>query len=260
MHSLCSSQLNRLLLSSVQIRTVVRIPGLLLVLRKLEPTKQVVGLKRLSDTRCASQYNTLYIQIALPAISATLAEVSNESNAHRAPQARSLMGLIDGQFVLHITMLESIFSLTRTLSDYLHAKDLQLASATNLVGSVVDTLNEKRNGEMGSEIWECACDQCALSGIEMQQTRVRTAQPWRLQDVVVNSQREQSCQILRGETTLNPKHKSFLDKSGLFPRAKHYGVMDDSLSSKLHQAKQLTERKKQSGNIVVKPPVILWCY
>ncbi|KAK0144381.1 Homeodomain-interacting protein kinase 3 [Merluccius polli] len=103
----------------------------------------------------AKKYNTLWaIKRALPAISAKtflafLADVSNESNAHRATKARSLRGLIDGQFVLHITMLESIFI------DHLQAKDLELASATDLVSSVVDALNEKRNGETWSEIWEC---------------------------------------------------------------------------------------------------------
>lgn len=75
-------------------------------------------LKRLSDMQWACQYSSLWaIKRALPAILET----------------KSLTGLIDGQFVLHVIMLESIFSLTITLSDHLQATDLELASATDLV-------------------------------------------------------------------------------------------------------------------------------
>ncbi|KAK1893748.1 Zinc finger MYM-type protein 1 [Dissostichus eleginoides] len=158
--------------------------------QELEPTKRVVELKRLSDTRWSCQHSTLWaIKRALPAISATLADVSDQSNAHRATEAKSLIGLIDGQFVLHVTMLESIFSLTKTLSDHLQATDLELASATDLVYSVVDTLNEKRNVETWNAIWECASDQCASVGIEMQRPQPRRkAEPRHLQGFVVNSQ------------------------------------------------------------------------
>lgn len=44
-------------------------------------------------------------------------------------------------------MLEGIFSLTKTLSDHLQTTDLELASAIDLVFSVVDALNDKRNAE-----------------------------------------------------------------------------------------------------------------
>jgi hypothetical protein len=50
------------------------------------------------------------------------------TNAHRATEAKCLIGLIDGQLVLRVTMLESIFRLTKTLSNHQQAKDLELAS------------------------------------------------------------------------------------------------------------------------------------
>lgn len=69
-------------------------------------------LKRLSDTRWVCQYSTLWaIKRTVPAILATLVDVSNQMNAHKANEAKSLIGLIDPQFILHIYMLESIFSL-----------------------------------------------------------------------------------------------------------------------------------------------------
>ncbi|XP_063765900.1 zinc finger MYM-type protein 1-like [Eleginops maclovinus] len=242
--------------------------------QELEPTKRTVELKRLSDTRWACQYSTLWaIKRTLPALLATLVDVSNQTNAHRATEARSLIGLIDAQFVVHICMLESIFKLTKNLSDHLQTKDLELASAIDLVFAVVDTLNDKRNAETWTEIWECASDMCETVGIDMQ----------RPQDFVVNSQTgskepletsedyqnhcyfpvinrliseldrrfsSDSCHVLKGATALNPKHETFLDKDTLLPMAEHYGVLIENLSAELHQLKRLIERKNQRGDVV----------
>lgn len=158
--------------------------------QELQPTKHAAELKRLSDTRWACQYSTIRaIKITLPAILATLADVSNQTNAHRATESRSVIGLIDAQFVLHICMLERIYSLTKNLSDHLKATDLELASAIDLVFAVVDALNDKRNAETWTKIWECASDMCETVGIDMQRPQVRRKkQPRHLQEFVVNSQ------------------------------------------------------------------------
>ena len=220
--------------------------------QELQPTKRAVELKRLSDTRWACQYSTLWaIKRTLPAILATLADVSNQTNAHRATEARSLIGLIDAQFVLHICMLESIFSLTKNLSDHLQATDLELASAVDLVFAVVDALNDKRNAETWTKIWDCASDMCETVGIDMQRPQVRRKkQPRHLQEFVVNSQTgskepletsedyqnhcffpvinrliselerrfsSESCHVLKGAAALNPKHKTFLENDALCP-------------------------------------------
>lgn len=127
--------------------------------QELQPTKHAVELKRLSDTRWACQYSTIRaIKITLPAILATLVDVNNQTNAHRGTESRSVIGLTDAQFVLHICMLERIYSLTKNLSDHLKATDLELASAIDLVFAVVDALNDKRNAETWTKIWECASD------------------------------------------------------------------------------------------------------
>lgn len=71
--------------------------------QELQPTKHAVELKRLSDTRWACQYSTIRaIKITLPAILATLVDVNNQTNAHRGTESRSVIGLTDAQFVLHI--------------------------------------------------------------------------------------------------------------------------------------------------------------
>lgn len=157
---------------------------------ELEPTKRAVELKRLSDTRWACQYYSLWaIKQSLPSILATLEEVSNQTNSHRAIEARSLNGLIDAQFVLQIYMLENIFGLTKTLSDQLQATDLDLASAIDLVFSLVDTLKEERNDETWTHLWQGANDTCERVGIDMQrqQAKRKIIQPSHLQQFHVSN-------------------------------------------------------------------------
>lgn len=56
--------------------------------QELEPTKLAEELKRLSDTGWACQYSTLWaIKRTLPAI------LASQTNAHRATEAKSLIGL-----------------------------------------------------------------------------------------------------------------------------------------------------------------------
>uniref|UniRef100_A0A8C2PTZ0 DUF4371 domain-containing protein n=1 Tax=Cyprinus carpio TaxID=7962 RepID=A0A8C2PTZ0_CYPCA len=250
---------------------------------ELEPTKRAVELKRLSDTRWACQYYSLWaIKQSLPSILATLEEVSNQTNSHRAIEARSLNGLIDAQFVLQIYMLENIFGLTKTLSDQLQATDLDLASAIDLVFSLVDTLKEERNDETWTHLWQGANDTCERVGIDMQrqQAKRKIIQPSHLQQFHVSNSHTRkkilqtpedykihcffpvldrliselnrrfsadSCHVMKGVAAINPKHKTFLHQDALQPMARHYGILEDNLSAELHQLKRLIDRKKQNG-------------
>lgn len=59
--------------------------------QELEPTKLAEELKRLSDTGWACQYSTQWaIKRTLPAILATLVDVSNQTDAHSSTEAKSL--------------------------------------------------------------------------------------------------------------------------------------------------------------------------
>lgn len=228
--------------------------------QELESTKLAAELKRLSDTGWACQYSTLWaIKRTLPANLATLVDVSNQTNAHRATEAKSLIGVQSSvQFVLHICTLESIFSVTKTLSDHLQTTDVELASAIDLVFAVVDALNDKCNAETWTKIWEYTSDMCE----SVPQLR-RKIQRLHLQEFVVNSQTgskqpletsdyrihcffpvidrliielniPESCHILKGAAAVNPKHKTFMDKDALLPMAKHYGVLEVNLAAELH--------------------------
>ena len=253
--------------------------------RELTPRRQPVELKRLSDTRWACQYATLWaIKTCFPAIIETLEVVRDMSDAHRAAQANALLGLIDGQFVLYVTMLESIFRQTKTLSDQLQAKDLELASANDLVCTVIDSLCEQRTVESWNEIWMRASETCTALDIAMQRRPVRQSAPPRdLEEFVVDTvtgarQRlltsddyrehcffpvierlvselkrrfsSDSSAILKGATALNPKHTTFMDKDCLWPMAKHYGITRENLFAEIHQGKRLIERKRGDGHVI----------
>lgn len=154
-------------------------------------------------------------------------------------------------------MLESIFSLTKTLSDHLRTTDLELASAIDLVFAVVDALNDKRNADTWTKIWECASDMCESVGTDMQCPQLRRKiQPLHLQEFMVNSQTgskepletsddyqihcffpvidrliielnaSESCHILKGAAAVNPKHKTFMDKDGLLPSSRRTKELD----------------------------------
>ena len=250
--------------------------------RDLEPSKRAVELKRLSDTRWSCQYYSLWaIKRTLPAILATLEEISNQSNGHRAIEAKSLNGLIDAQFVSQIYILENIFGLTKSLSDQLQAIDLDLASAIDLIFALTDTLKDKRSAETCTQIWKCASDMCERLGINnmQRQQKRKVMQPHHLQEFHVQSHTRkemletsedykihcffpvidrlisemnrrfsaESCNIMKGVAALNPKHKTFLHQDAILPMAKHYGVLEDNLSAELHQLRRLLDRKKQNG-------------
>uniref|UniRef100_H3AMU5 HAT C-terminal dimerisation domain-containing protein n=1 Tax=Latimeria chalumnae TaxID=7897 RepID=H3AMU5_LATCH len=237
--------------------------------KELEPTKKPVELKKLSDTRWACQYAACWtIQKTLPAICATLTDVINQSNAHRATKARALNTLIDQSFTVNLIMMESLLCLTKTMSDHLQSPDMQLASVIDLVHSVISALRDKCNEETWEDIWSSANDLCGLAGIDIEQNQQvrKRAQARHLQDFIVDSQigerqplttpdsdnlvnelnqhfSPDSCNILKGVSALNPKHESFLDKQCILLMALHYGICEDNLAAKLHQV------RKQGGHV-----------
>lgn len=255
--------------------------------KEIEPTQAPVELKRLSETRWACQYSALWaIQKTLPAIRATLLDILGQSNARRKIEARGVYALIDCQFTLQLTLFEDLFRVTKFLSDHLQSPDLELASATDLVQSVITTLAEKRSEESWNDIWDRALAQCTKAGIPAQQQRQdrrQAQQPRHLQDFVVDAQTgdrppsetpddlrkhcfypvidrllsemkrrfsPESCNVLRGTSALSPKQTSFLDMQSLSPMAHHYGITDENLSAELHQVRRLLDRKKEQGHTV----------
>ena len=76
----------------------------------------------------------------LPAIVTTLKRLMEGDNVHRATEAKSLCILLDQQFVASLMAMEKLLLMTKQLSDHLQSPDLQLASAEDLVQSVMSGL------------------------------------------------------------------------------------------------------------------------
>jgi hypothetical protein len=114
--------------------------------KELEPLKPPLELKSLSETRWACQYTALLaIKKTLPAIHATLQALISQQGARLRTKAKSIMALLDGQFVLQLTLFEDVFRSTKFLSDTLQSPNLDYSSALDLVESVSASLSEKRN-------------------------------------------------------------------------------------------------------------------
>ncbi|KAI4831037.1 hypothetical protein KUCAC02_002638 [Chaenocephalus aceratus] len=255
--------------------------------KELEPTEKLVELKKLSDTRWACQYSALWaIQKTLPAIYATLDEVITQSNARRKTEARAVKALIDAHFAVQLTLFEDMFRATTFLSDHLQSPDLQLASATDLVESVITSLSEKRNEKSWNDILDKAQALSTKTGIllQLRQERGQPQPASHLQEFVVDAPTgtlppltssddirkhcyypvidrlvnemkrrfSSSCGVLQGASALNPTHESFLEMEHLSPMAQYYGVKTDNLSAELHQVRRLLDRTKQQQGHTVK--------
>ena len=84
---------------------------------------------------------------------------------HRATEAKSLCILLDQQFVASLMAMEKLLLMTKQLSDHLQSPDLQLASAEDLVQSVMSGLSEMRAEAAWKELEEAAEDLCKTFGI-----------------------------------------------------------------------------------------------
>jgi sensor histidine kinase regulating citrate/malate metabolism len=75
----------------------------------------------------------------------TLDYVIDDTNAHRATEANAIHGLIDQTFVVVLVIMKNILQITKTLSDQLQSSTLELASAVDLIHSVISHLETNRD-------------------------------------------------------------------------------------------------------------------
>jgi hypothetical protein len=113
--------------------------------KEVSPNKRPIELKRLSDTRWACQYaSCVALDESLPAVISTLNELSEETDKERAVEAKKLLGVLGGNFVVGVVVLRHVLCKTKTLSDQLQAKEHDLAAAVDLVKAVISDLEEAR--------------------------------------------------------------------------------------------------------------------
>lgn len=75
---------------------------------------------------------------------AKLKDIKSQPNSRRSTDARSLLSLIDAEFILHLILFEDLFRSAKFMSDTLQSPDLLLETATDLTHSVITSIKEKR--------------------------------------------------------------------------------------------------------------------
>ena len=253
--------------------------------KELEPKKQVVELKRLCDTRWSCHENAcIAVKSTLPAICGTLSDMRTDSSAKRRTEAKSIQSLIDFKFVVTLVIMTTLLHITKTLSDQLQSPTLELASAVDLVNSVISCLQEKRCEKTFADLWEDAQTLWNSLSLNIVSRPTREKQLTQsLKQFVVEStvgirenmhDAEQFCTglyyemidnmleelnerfsnnafaIFEGVSALNPKSPSFLNYDKLINMAEHYGITDKNLKVELHQVQRLLDRKKEKDQIV----------
>ena len=137
--------------------------------RELQPSQQPIKLQKLSNTRWSCQYYSLWaVQKPLPAITATLTDIRSQPNSRRSTDERSLLTLVDSEFIFHLILFEDLFRTANFLSDTLQSPDLLLEIATDLAQSVITSIKEKHTEDSWRAIWSKAEALCTKVDLAVQ--------------------------------------------------------------------------------------------
>ena len=255
---------------------------LLVKQKETRPQHQPIELKRISDTRWSSQEQAcIAVKSTLPAIVLSLKELSQEGGGKRAVDSKSNLALIDFEFTVILVFMTSLLSITKTLSDQLQASTLDLASAVDLILTVINTLKCKRDDVEFSKIWKEANDLWESIENENVNRPVRKKQQSRTLDsyfvdstlgstdklenekdfctqyyypVIDNLLEElqkrfsdKACSVMRGIAALNPSGAQFLEFDEIIVMAEHYGITAKHLKTELDQVQRMLVIKKDKG-------------
>ena len=124
--------------------------------KKLYPTTQVRHLQRLSETRWACRANAVAtLCYTYEAVVDTLYQFSDEcSDGSRVCEANGLLSQIQSfGFILNLVVFDRILSVTKSLSDALQSPALDLAKASSLVETTIETIVQFRTDIEWSKIF-----------------------------------------------------------------------------------------------------------
>lgn len=254
--------------------------------------------QRCISTRLLESYNDSVIQDGpvvyyacrnfqnrLCAILHLLTILQDDDNSNRAVDARGLLVQIDGSFILLLKIFCLILGETKTLSDQLQAKSLDLSAVVDPIQVVAIRLAELTTEDKFEKLWVSVSQLTATCSIclpEMRRKRPKRA-PARFESAVVmetTGQRQDlsektefsshvyyqlldsifaemdrrfsglNCGIMTGTQSLSPMSESFLKPDTITAFASLYERNLNDLQHELHQARRLIERKKQAGSEV----------
>lgn len=237
-------------------------------------------LQKLSDTRWACRQKACQtILDRLPAIICVLEELVAGESGDRSVEARSLLALIDVQFVALLVTIGKLFGEAKCHSDALQSQNLDLGVAVYLVEALVDSLQSFRNEEHFEGLWRTVIATAQACNIDIEPAKSRTLLSQRLDhahvmstlgghseknkdtfkigifyptiDVMLSEIERRfskpSCTVMRGIEALNPKSNHFSDEEALLPFAALYDCNAEDLTHELHQFKRILDRKIQAG-------------
>lgn len=117
---------------------------------------RIMELKSLSDTRWACQANMISaVCKRLQILVSLLADLADhEEDPDRRITARGLFCQVDKQFLRNLFGLRSIFSSSKTVSDFLQSSSNNLADAVDLINNFRKELQEMRSEEKLQSIWD----------------------------------------------------------------------------------------------------------
>ena len=107
--------------------------------KELYPDKPTRELQKLSDTRWACRCRTL------DAVLSTLEDIAESDDHTKAVEARGIFLQVNSfGFLITLIIFDRILTCTKSLSDFLQRKNCDLAKATSLIQSTIETLEEYR--------------------------------------------------------------------------------------------------------------------
>ena len=155
----------------------------------LRPGKQIIELKRLTETRWACRHQSIVaIHQTFGAILSTLNAIVNGDDIEKSIQAHGYLQSVEKfQFIVCLVNLDYIFGTTKSLSDALQWSELDLAYAVCLISSVGDKLSQSRSNTAWNKLWEEAVAFSNQHNISIPKERSSRAAsvPRRLDDCVV---------------------------------------------------------------------------
>ena len=142
---------------------------------QLHPDQQTRQLQRLSDTRWACRYLSLYvIASTFDSILATLDSIAEGNDKPKAFEATGLLHLIQSfKFISCLIIFLRIMGFTKSLSDALQNEEINFAFAADLVNSTSDTLKALRSNDTWDNIYKYITDVATLHNIQVQERRQR---------------------------------------------------------------------------------------
>ena len=156
---------------------------------ELQPDKSQRQLQRLSDTRWSCRYLAVdAVCSTFDSVLATLEEIANGQDRSRAIEATGIWTQVKTfKFLLSLVTFWRILSCTKSLSDQLQSREMDLAKAADLVLATVSTLKEFRSDNQWNQIYKYVKDVADLHGICVEISRPcrRKQMSRRLQDVIV---------------------------------------------------------------------------